>query len=360
MKGENRMPNGTSPFDDGFVMPAEWAAHARCWMAWPSRAETWGEHLDGARDIVAELANTIAQFEPVTIITKPKNVAEVSLLTGQGVNQFSLTHDDCWIRDMGPSFVADTKGHIAGVHWQWNAWGHRYDDHDRDAQVAAALLAQLKMREYTVDLILEGGAIDVDGDGTMLASEAVLLNPNRNPNMTREQIEEILIATLGVRQVIWLGEGLQDDLTGGQVANLARFVRPGVVIALSCADPADPNHRVLTDNLQRLRGMRDAMGRELEIVEVEQPRPQFDAEGRRLALSYTNFYMANDAIIMPAFEDGPQDKRAYDVMARLFPKREVLQFPAVELACGGGGIHSICLPQPAGQPVPPDSSGKIA
>ncbi|HEX9448789.1 MAG TPA: agmatine deiminase family protein, partial [Dongiaceae bacterium] len=237
-------------------------------MAWPSRAETWGEHLDGARDAVAELASTIAQFEPVTIIVKPKNVAEVSLLTGQGVNQLSLAHDDCWLRDMGPSFITDGKSTIAGVHWQWNAWGHRYQDHERDAEVASSLLSQLKMRQYAGDLILEGGAVDVDGDGTLIASEAVLLNANRNPNLSREQVEEILIANLGVRQVIWLGEGLQDDMTGGQVANLARFVRPGVVATLVCSDSADPNHRVLSDNLQRLRGMRDAMGRELEIIEI--------------------------------------------------------------------------------------------
>lgn len=346
------MTTEPSPFDDGFFMPAEWAPHARCWMAWPSRAETWGEHLDGARDVVAELASTIAQFEPVTIIVKPKNVAEVSLLTGQGVNQLSLAHDDCWLRDMGPSFISDGKSHVAGVHWRWNAWGHRYDDHERDASVAAALLSQLKMRSYAGNLVLEGGAVDVDGDGTLITSESVLLNPNRNPNLSREQIEEMLIANLGVRQVIWLGEGLQDDMTGGQVANLARFVRPGVVVTLTCNDSADPNQRVLSDNLQRLRGTRDAMGRELEIIEIEQPRPQYDAEGRRLALSYANFYMANDAIVMPAFDDGPQDKRAFDIMNRLFPKREILQFPAVDLAYGGGGIHSICLPQPVGDPAP--------
>lgn len=343
----------TTPFNDGFSLPAEWAPHARCWMAWPSRAETWGEHLDGARDVVAELANTIAQFEPVTIITKPKNVAEVSLLTGQGVSQISLAHDDCWIRDMGPSFLTDGKSAVAGVQWQWNAWGHRYEDHERDAGVAVALLAQLQMRAYAANLILEGGAIDVDGDGTLIASETVLLNANRNPNMTREQVEEILIAYLGARQVIWLGEGLQDDLSGGQVANLARFIRPGAVVALTCSDGADPNQRVLADNLQRLKASRDSMGRELEIIEIEQPRPQFDTEGRRLALSYVNFYMANDAIIMPAFDDGPQDKRAFDTLARLFPKREVLQFPAVDLAYGGGGIHSICLPQPVGEPAKP-------
>ncbi|WP_374381528.1 agmatine/peptidylarginine deiminase [Dongia sp.] len=336
------------PFDDGFTVPAEWADHARCWMAWPTRAESWGEHLDAARDCVAELANAVAEFEPVSMIAKPKNVAEVSLVTGSGVSQVSMNHDDCWIRDMGPSFIAGKGGELAGVYWRWNAWGHRFEEFERDAAVAEAMLDQLGMRRYQGDLVLEGGAIGTDGEGTLITSESVLLNPNRNPNLTKEQVEEQLIQMLGVRHIIWLGEGLQDDMRGGQVENLARFIRPGVVVANACSDPADPNHKVCTDNLQRLRQTRDAAGRELEIIEIEQPRPRFDTEGRRLALSYVNFYMANGAVIMPAFEDGPADKRAYDIASRIFPKREIVQLPSIELAFGGGGIHSICLPQPAG------------
>jgi len=341
------------PFDDGFTVPAEWALHARCWMAWPTRAESWGEHLDAARDCVAELANTVAEFEPVSIITKPKNVAEVSLMTGSGVSQISLAHDDCWIRDMGPSFVVNAAGEIAGTSWNWNAWGHRFEDFERDAAVSDALLSQLQMRRYVGSLVLEGGAITSDGEGTLLTSESVLLNPNRNPNLTKEQVEEQLIQMLGVRHIIWLGEGLQDDQRGGHVENLARFLRPGVVMVTSCSDQADPNFKACADNLQRLRQMRDAVGRELEIIEVEQPRPRFDAEGRRLALSYTNFYLPNGAVILPAFEDGPADKRAYDIATRVFNKREIVQLPAIELAYGGGGIHAICLPQPAGNVAKP-------
>ena len=341
----------TNPYDDGFSMPADWMLHNRCWMAWPTRAETWGEHLDAAREAVAEIAKTVAQFEPVTMIAKPKNVAEVSLLTGQGVNQISMAHDDSWIRDMGPSFVVNATNQVAGIHWLWNAWGHRYDDFSRDAAVGGTILERLEMRRYPADLVVEGGAIHVDGEGTLLTSESVMLNPNRNPGKSREAIEEILIRMLGIRQVIWLGEGLQDDFAGGHVENLARFIRPGVVLALTSTDPADPNHKVLQDNLARLKAAHDANGRELEVVEVEQPRPQYDADGRRLALSYVNFYMPNGGIVLPAFEDGAADKRAFDIMTRLFPKREVVQIPAIELAYGGGGIHSACLPQPAGEPV---------
>jgi len=338
----------SNPLADGFSMPAEWTPHERCWMAWPSRAETWGEHLDGARDVVAEIANTIARFEPVTIVTKPKNVAEVSLLTANGVAQVSLAHDDCWIRDYGPTFIVDKKKNVAGVRWKWNAWGFRYEDHERDAKVAEEILKQLEMRAYVHEMVLEGGGVDVDGEGAVIASEATLLHANRNPNMTREQIEEVLIEYLGVQQVIWLGAGLQDDVTGGQTANLARFVRPGVVVALTCSDPADPNHKVLTDNLARLKAARTAKGEPLEVVEIEQPRPMFDAEGRRLALSYINYYMPNDGILMPAFDDGANDRKAFDTMTKLFPKREIVQLPALELAYGGGGIHSFTLPQPLG------------
>ena len=145
------------PFDDGFTVPAEWADHARCWMAWPTRAESWGEHLDAARESVAELANAVAEFEPVSMIAKPKNVAEVSLVTGSGVSQVSMSHDDCWIRDMGPSFVAGKGGELAGVIWQWNGWGHKFEEIERDAAVAAAMLDQLAMRRYTGALVLEGG-----------------------------------------------------------------------------------------------------------------------------------------------------------------------------------------------------------
>ena len=339
------MPN---PIDDGFAMPAEWHEHVRCWMAWPVRAETWGEHIDAAREATAEIANAVARFEPVSMIAKPKNVAEVSLLTGQGVSQMSLQHDDCWIRDIGPTFLVNPEKLVAGVDWQWNAWGHRYADYERDAAVAEALLQHLAMRRYSSDLVVEGGALHVDGEGTLITTESVILNPNRNPNRSRVEIEEILIHTLGVKQVIWLAEGLQDDFGGGHVENLARFVRPGVVLALTSSDPADPNHKVLSENLARLKATKDAAGRDLEVVEIEQPRPQFDTEGRRLALSYLNFYLPNGGVIIPAYEDGAADKRAFDTISKLFAKREAIQLPAVELAYGGGGIHSICLPQPSG------------
>jgi agmatine deiminase len=325
-------------------------------MEWPARVETWSDGaIDEAREAYGEVANAIARFEPVTIITKPKNVAEVSLQTGAGVNTFSLPHDDSWMRDNGPTFLLDNQGQVAGVHWRWNAWGNQYEEHERDAAVAQSLIEHLGMRRYAAPIVMEGGAFHTDGEGTILTTESVALNPNRNPGMTREQMEEVLCAYLGGRKVIWLGEGLQDDETGGHVDNLACFARPGVVLALTSSDPADTNYPALADNIARLRAATDAQGRTLEVIEIEQPRARRLPDGRRMGLSYINFYIANGGIVMPAFED-QQDDRAFEVLTRAFPDREVVQVPALDILRGGGGIHCITQQQPVGTPAPPAES----
>ncbi|HZT20162.1 MAG TPA: agmatine deiminase family protein [Dongiaceae bacterium] len=338
------------PADDGFSLPGAWVTHARCWLAWPTRAETWGEHLDAARETYSEVAKAIARFEPVTFIAKPKNVAEVSLSTGAGVATFSMPHDDSFLYDMGPSFVVDAQGNVAGVDWLWNAWGGSYPDHERDAAVAEKLLEHLGMRRYLAPLVLEGGAIEGDGEGTLLASEPVLLNPNRNPNLGRAEIERHLEGFLGVRKIIWLAGGLAGDPAGGLIDNAVCYARPGVVLALTTSDTADPNYAALQDNLQRLRSATDAQGRSLEVIEIEQPRSSLAEDGRRLPLSYTSLYLANGAAIVPAFED-PQDSKAYEVLLKVFAGREVVQLPARELGYGGAGLRAIAVGQPAGPPA---------
>jgi len=341
------------PADDGFFMPAEWAPHGRCWMEWPSRAETWGDRIEAARDAYVEVATAIARFEPVTMIAKPKNLIDASLRVGKdkNINVYSLPHDDSWMRDNGPTFVVDGAGAVAGVDWRWNAWGNKYADHERDAAVAEEVLKHLEMRRYEAPLVLEGGAIHTDGEGTLLTTESVLLNPNRNPGIGRADMEELLAAYLGVRKVIWLGEGLKDDSTDGHVDNLACFVKPGTVLALTSSDSADANHGPLKDNLARLRAATDAQGRALEVIEIEQPRPRYLPDGSRIAASYVNFYVANGAVVMPAFED-PQDARAFEAVTRAFPGREIVQVPALDIVFGGGGIHCITQQQPDGPPAP--------
>ncbi len=338
------------PAEDGFAMPAEWEPQARCWMAWPCRGQTWGDQLGAARQAYAEVAQAIGGFEPVTMVARPKQIAEVSLTTG--VSALPLAIDDSWLRDNGPTFVRNGAGEVAGVHWRWNAWGGKYEDRERDAEVAQAILEHLKMRRYAASFVMEGGAIHCDGQGTVLTTEAVLLNPNRNPGMTKADMEEQLGLFLGARKVIWLGQGLKDDDTDGHVDNLACFVRPGVVMALSTSDPADDNYAVLADNLARLKAATDAAGKPLEIIEVEQPKPRLGRDGRRMTMSYINFYIANGAVIVPAFEDA-QDRRAFEACVRAFPDRQVVQVPASDIVYGGGGIHCITQQQPAGPPAPP-------
>ena len=336
------------PTDDGFYMPAEWEPHKRCWMAWPCRTELWGEGLDAARTAYTEIAKAIAAFEPVTMVANGEEIAEVSLRSGagSGVACLPLAHDDSWIRDNGPTFLIDGKGGVAGVDWGFNAWGDKFDNYENDAAVAGAILEHLKMPAYRAPLVLEGGSIHVDGEGTLLTTEQCLLNANRNPKLSRKQIEQHLRAHLGIRQIIWLGQGLEDDDTDGHVDNVACFVRPGVVLALSTEDEDDGNYTALQDNLARLRAAKDAAGRSLEVIEIPQPARRTGEDGRRLALSYINFYIANGGVVMPSFEDA-KDEGAFAIVAKCFPDREVRQLPMLDVVCGGGGIHCITQQQPA-------------
>ncbi|MEE8188045.1 MAG: agmatine deiminase family protein [Kiloniellales bacterium] len=337
------------PAEDGFHMPAEWSAHSRCWMAWPCRTELWRDRLDAVRAAYAEVAKAIAEFEPVTMISNPENVAEVSLRCGSSVACLPMAHDDSWMRDIGPTFLLGGGGkRMAGVHWKFNAWGGKYDAYENDSAVAQAILDHLELPGYAAPMVLEGGSLHVDGEDTLLTTEQCLLNPNRNPKLDKDEIEDQLRAHFGVEKVIWLGQGLEDDETDGHVDNLACFARPGVVLALSTEDREDGNYEALQDNLLRLRAARDARGRELEVIEVPQPERAEGADDRRLAKSYINFYLANGGVVMPSFEDG-KDKSAKEIISDCFPGREVRQVPALDIVQGGGGIHCITLQQPAGE-----------
>lgn len=336
----------TTPFADGFRMPAEWAPHARCWMAWPVRAETFPNGLDAARAAYAEVAKAIAQFEPVTMLCPDGGLAEVSLACGKGVNVVPMPTSDSWVRDNGPSFVVNDAGEVAGVHWGFNAWGRNYDDFKLDTDVGRLILEQQGLKRYGAPLVMEGGSFHVDGEGTLLTTEECLLNPNRNPHLTRTEIEGHLRDYLGVREIIWLGQGYEQDETDGHIDEIACFVKPGVVLTMVTDDKSDPNYPVFQDNLARLAAARDAAGRALEVVTLRTPARQ-EQDGVRLTLSYTNFYMANGGIVMPFFED-PMDEEALRTFRKLFPERKVVPVPALDIVRGGGGIHCITQQQPAG------------
>ena len=335
------------PHRDGFFMPPEWAPHSRCWMAWPVRESLWGDRLQAAFEAYAEVARSIAEFEPVTMVAVPQAVADVSLYCGSGIGCLPLAHDDSWMRDIGPTFLADGAGNVAGLEPVFNGWGERYTPYDNDAEVAAEVIRHLGLPHYRADVVFEGGGIHTDGEGTLLTTEAVMLDPKRSGFGDKSEAESVLRDSLGIEKVIWLGEGLQGDDTGGHVDNLACFVRAGVVAALSSRDRRDGNHAVLQDNLARLRAATDAKGRPLKVIEVMQPAPRKGDNGQRLPLSYINFYLANGAVVMPSFED-PMDEPAYQALERLFPKRTIITVPALDIVHGGGGIHCVTKQQPTG------------
>ncbi len=335
-----------TPADAGFAMPAEWVPHARCWMAWPCRFELWGDRLATARAAYAAVARAIARFEPVTMVAGIGDARGARDTLGHGVSILELPLNDSWMRDIGPTFLTNKAGALAGAAWRFNAWGGKYRDYADDARIAARVLAHLDLPCFEAPFVLEGGAIHVDGEGTALVTEQCLLNPNRNPALRKADVEANLHDWLGVRTVIWLGQGLVDDETDGHVDNLACFARPGVVLALSEPDPRDGNHTALADNLARLRQAKDAQGRALEIVPIRQPAERH-AGRRRLALSYINFYRANGAIVAPRFDDS-RDADAERVLRDVFSDLTVVTVAAADIVYGGGGLHCITQQQPRG------------
>ena len=319
-------------------------------MAWPCRPEPWGslEGLLRARVAYAAVARALSGFERVTMVVRPEDHDEARLACGKGIDFAGFRIDDSWMRDIGPLFVTDGAGGVAGVHWRFNAWGNKYHPHDGDAALAESLLDALDMRAYAGPMVLEGGSIVVDGLGTLITTEQCLLNPNRNPNLTRQQIEERLAIYLGITKVIWLGEGLADDETDGHVDNIVSFAGPGRVLVHRPRPDGSTNDRVMRDNLLRLAAAHDARGQKLEIIEVPEPSARLRHDGRRLEMSYINSCLANHGLVVPAFGD-PCDDEVVRLMEKVFPDRRVVQVPALDIVEGGGGLHCITMQQPAGE-----------
>ena len=337
------------PARDGFVWPAEWAPHERTWMCWPCRVEAWGgaDGLLRATQAHARVARAISTFEPVTMCVRPEDAAEARLATACKTTIFEVALDDSWARDSGPTFLRGPAGARAVVQWRFNAWGNKYHPYAEDALLATRIARQLDTRLYDAPLVCEGGAIHGDGEGTLITTEQCLLNANRNPHLTRQQVEERVALFTGARRIVWLGEGFSDDETDGHVDNIACFVEPGRVLVGVPASKSHPDFGPVREAIRRLGAARDADGRAIEIVEIEQPRKQrLDSRGRSLQASYVNFYLPNGGVVMPSFDD-PNDERARETLAACFPGRDILQIDALDIVEGGGGIHCITQQEPA-------------
>ena len=351
----------STPATDGFWMPAEFEPHAGCWMLWPERADNWREAARPAQLAFVGVATAISEFEPVSVGVSAAQYEVARALLPERVRVIEMAHDDSWMRDVGPTFVVNGRGAVRGVHWHFNSWGGLngglYFPWDQDELVARKVLEIEGRERYRAPIINEGGALHVDGEGTVLVTEECLLNANRNPTLSREQIEDHLRAYLGVSQVIWLGKGVFNDETDGHIDNLACFVRPGEVVLGWTDNKRDVQHAISLDAWERLQDARDAHGRRLKVHKLPMPRPLSISEkeaagvinregtkarpaGERLAGSYVNFYIANGGIVMPLL-DPRTDKAAAAKLKCLFPERRVVGVPAREVLLGGGNIHCI-------------------
>jgi agmatine deiminase len=360
----------STPAADGYRMPGEFEPHSGCWMAWPERPDNWRMGAKPAQEAYAAVAEAINASEPVTVAVSDRQFEHCRTVLSPSIRVVEISTDDAWIRDMGPTFVIDGKGGRRGVDWRFNAWGGLrgglYFPWDRDDRVAAKVLEIEGAERYRAPIVLEGGSIHVDGEGTVMATEECLLNPNRNPELTREQIERVLFDHLGAEQMIWLGRGVYNDETDGHVDNLACFARPGVVLLTWTDDESDPQHAISRDALTRLEAATDAQGRSIEVVRLPSPGPIAITEqeaagvdavegslprraGDRLAASYANFYLGTKRIVFPLLDERT-DERAADLLRGCFPEREVVGVPAREILLGGGNIHCITQQVPSVAP----------
>ena len=328
--------------DARFFMPAEWAPHRRCWMSWPCREDFWGDKIRAARETHAETARAISEFEPVRMLARPQDAEDARRMLGKRAEVWEFPLNDSWLRDNGPVFARDACGAPTLLDFGFNAWGEKHRGWREDDRLPGRMARRLEMRRVRIPMILEGGAVHTDGEGTLLTTEQCLLNPNRNPGMSRAETERMLRRFLGVEKIIWLPGDPRDAETDGHVDEVARFVAPGLVMAMETRDRSSPSFAALAENIARLRKARDARGRPLEVRTLPQP---FGGDSELLG-SYVNFHIANGGVVAPAYNAPEMDAQALDAIRQAMPGRKITQVNAEILAWGGGGIHCITQQEP--------------
>ena len=371
-------PLTSTPRADGYRMPAEFEPHAQTWLLWPQRPDNWRLDAGPAQRAWVEVARALAAFEPVTVGANPEQLAGARALLPPEVRLVEIANDDAWMRDCGPTFVVNDRGGVRLVDWIFNAWGGEYDglyaSWDADQLVPRRVAELTGVERYEAPLVMEGGSIHVDGQGTVLTTEECLLSPGRNPQLDRAAIEAHLREYLNVDTVVWLARGIDPDETNGHVDDVACFLAPGEVLAGVTDDHDDWRYDLLRDNLARLRAATDARGRRLSVHTI--PMPAMSAltadeaagiattpgtaprrAGDAVAATYLNFALCNGGVVMPVFDD-PADAAARDTLARLFPGRRVLTVPGREILLGGGNVHCITQQQPAGRVVGDRDAGQ--
>lgn len=337
----------------GYRFPAEWEPQAATWFSWPHNRDTWPGKFEPIPDIFTGIIKVLAAYQHVNI-----NVVDDAMyddvmkrLTCAGINppQFTLytiPTNDAWCRDHGPAFVVNplAADPLAIVDWGYNAWGGKYPPYNLDDIVPTKIAEVRSLPVFQAGIIMEGGAIDVNGEGCLLSSKSCLLNENRNPALTQDEIEEYLVDYYGVEKILWLEKGIAGDDTDGHIDDAARFVNPSTIVAAVEPNPTDENHSVLQENLSTLKEMTDVRGRRFRIVEMPMPAPLF-YEGQRLPASYLNFLIANGVVLVPMFRD-KNDAAAIEILQREFQGRAVIGIDCVDLVWGLGTLHCISQQEP--------------
>ena len=361
----------STPRKDGYRMPGEFEPQDQVWMLWPHRPDNWRDGAKPAQEAYANVARAIARYEPVIVGANPEDYAACRYVLGdeENVTVVEMTSDDAWVRDCGPTFVVNGEGDVRAVHWHFNAWGGLVDglyfpwDQDELVGVKVADLAGVD-RYRPDDFVLEGGSIHVDGEGTVITTEMCLLSEGRNPNLSREQIEDYLKEYLNVEKVIWIKDGIDPEETNGHIDDVACFIRPGEVACIWTDDETNPFYEAAQAAYRTLSEATDAKGRKLKVHKLTMPKnPTYMTEEEVAAIdvvegtiprttedvciaSYMNFLIVNDAIIFPQYGD-EYDEMAVTQVQEMFPDREIVPVPTREVAYGGGNIHCITQQQPA-------------
>ena len=351
--GIKRITQAT-PRSLGYSMPAEWAPHRATWLSWPHNQETWPAALEKVREVWIQMVCALAPYEQVCLLVNgeatERDVKACLKKAGgliHNVRFLTIPTIDVWMRDYGPTFITRSSRTepLACNDWIFDGWGGKYKAYEEDDQVARMIAPLLGIPVFEHDIILEGGSIEVNGAGTCLTTEQCLLNKNRNPHLTQGDIEARLKDSLGVSHLIWLGDGILGDDTDGHIDDIARFVGPKTIVCVVESNNRDENYGVLQENYERLQTARDQNGEKISIVTLPCPGPVY-YDDMRLPASYANFYIANNLVIVPIFED-PNDAQALGILQELFPHRKVLGFRCNEVVAGLGAIHCVTQQEPA-------------
>ncbi len=348
-----------TPDDLGFSMPPEWTSHAATWTSWPFDDVLWEGQLDGVRRDMGGLVATVARFEPVIVNVRDEE-AEADArrrLRALGapferIAFHRLPLNDAWFRDNGPIFVVDAHGSVALTDWRFNAWGGKYAPWDDDDRAPRAVARRLGMRRFEVPYVMEGGSLEVNGEGVCLTTRSCLLSRERNPALGEREVEGVLQRILGVKHVVWLEGSLEGDHTDGHIDTLVRFTDDRTIVCALEPDPADPNHAPTRHNLEALRALRSPGGTPYEVVALPLPQRRMELAGTRLPPSYANFYIGNGFVAVPLYDD-ENDAGALATLRPLFPGREVIGLPSAHLITGGGAFHCVTQQQPDGEVAAP-------